>query len=163
MDLLHTRTLGGLCLVSSDSDFTRLATRIREDGLRVFGFGEQKTTKSLIAACDRFIYTEIFKPKPAESSAKSAPTESKPLRDLARDEGFQSALDQSVEAAMTDGNRAHLGLVGNHLLKLLPDFDPRSYGFEKLSELVLALPEYRIARERTASGNSVAYVERANG
>jgi uncharacterized LabA/DUF88 family protein len=160
MDLLHTRELGGFCLVSSDSDFTRLATRIREDGFPVYGFGEEKTPSSFIKACDRFIYTEIFKQKPAGTSKKTTATKSQPLRDLRRDAGFRSAFNQSIEAAMTDGNRAHLGVVGSHLLRLLPDFDSRNYGFEKLSELVEAIPEYRITREKTPSGNSVAYVER---
>src|SRR5215813_8688561 len=68
MDLLHTRELGGFCLVSSDSDFTRLATRIREDGLPVYGFGEEKTPRSFINACDRFIYTEIFRTKTVSSA-----------------------------------------------------------------------------------------------
>src|SRR6266446_4883686 len=73
MDLVHTRALGGFCLVSSDSDFTRLATRIREDGLIVYGFGQQKTPKSFIKACDRFIYTEIFKTKEVDASKMAAP------------------------------------------------------------------------------------------
>ncbi len=160
MDLLHTRELGGFCLVSSDSDFTRLATRIREDGLPVYGFGEEKTPSSFIKACDRFIYTEIFRQNPAGTSKKATSTKSQPLRDLRSDEGFQSAFQQSVEAAMTDGNHAHLGAVGSHLLKLLPDFDSRNYGFQKLSDLVEAIPSYRVVREKTASGNPVVYVER---
>jgi uncharacterized LabA/DUF88 family protein len=160
MDLLHTRQLQGFCLVSSDSDFTRLATRIREDGLPVYGFGEEKTPSSFIKACDRFIYTEIFRQKQVDPSKKPASTKSEPLRELSRDSGFKSAFQQSVEAAMTDSNRAHLGAVGSHLLKLLPDFDSRNYGFQKLSELVEAIPGYRIVREKTAGGNPVAYVER---
>jgi len=160
MDLLHTRQLQGFCLVSSDSDFTRLATRIREDGFPVYGFGEEKTPSSFIKACDRFIYTEIFRQKPAAASKKETSTKSQPLRNLNRDERFRSAFQQSVDAAMTDGSRAHLGAVGSHLLKLLPDFDSRNYGFQKLSELVEAIPGYRIVREKTAGGYPVAYVER---
>ena len=160
MDLLHTRELGGFCLVSSDSDFTRLATRIREDGLLVYGFGEEKTPSSFIKACDRFVYTEIFKTKPAPSSHKSASAKPKPLRDLNSDEGFKQALHQSIDTAMTEGNRAYLGAVGSHLLKVLPDFDARNYGFQKLSDLVETIPTYRLVREKTASGNPVIYVER---
>jgi uncharacterized LabA/DUF88 family protein len=126
----------------------------------VYGFGEEKTPSSFIKACDRFIYTEIFRQKPVGTSKKTAPTKSAPLRELSNDEGFQSAFHQSVEAAMTDGNRAHLGAVGNHLLKLLPDFDSRNYGFQKLSDLVEVIPNYRVVREKTPSGNPVAYVER---
>ena len=102
MDLLHTRELGGFCLVSSDSDFTRLATRIREDGLPVYGFGEEKTPRSFINACDRFIYTEIFRTKAVGSSKAVAPTKSGPLRDFNSDEGFKAALDQSIDAAATE-------------------------------------------------------------
>ena len=122
MDLLHTRELGGFCLVSSDSDFTRLATRIREDGLLVYGFGEEKTPRSFINACDRFIYTEIFRTKEVGASKAAIAAKSGPLRDLASDKKFNAALDQSVEAATTEGGRANLGTVGSHLLKLLPDF-----------------------------------------
>src|SRR5215472_8788138 len=124
MDLLHTRELGGFCLVSSDSDFTRLATRIREDGLPVYGFGEEKTPRSFINACDRFIYTEIFRTKTVSSAKATDATKSGPLRDFSSDEGFRAALDQSIDAATTESGRAHLGAVGSHLLKLLPDFDP---------------------------------------
>ncbi|HYM72754.1 MAG TPA: NYN domain-containing protein [Stellaceae bacterium] len=160
MDLLHTRELGGFCLVSSDSDFTRLATRIRENGLPVYGFGEQKTPSSFIKACDRFTYTEIFKAKRADSSAKTAAAAAAPLRNLKGDEDFIVAFDQSVEAATRDDGRAHLGAVGSHLLKLLPDFDARNYGFQKLSELVETIPGYGVVREKTAGGNPIEYVER---
>lgn len=159
MDLLHTRELGGFCLVSSDSDFTRLATRIREDGLIVYGFGEEKTPKSFINACDRFIYTEIFKTKPSGPS-KTVSSKSEPLRDFNHDEAFRAALDQSVDAAAQESGRAHLGSVGTHLLKLLPDFDPRNYGLRKLSELVERTPSLNLVREKTAGGMQVLYVER---
>jgi uncharacterized LabA/DUF88 family protein len=159
MDLLHTRELGGFCLVSSDSDFTRLATRIREDGLTVYGFGEEKTPKSFINACDRFIYTEIFKAKP-NGPSKTVSSRSEPLRDFNHDEAFRAALDQSVDAAAQESGRANLGTVGNHLLKLLPDFDPRNYGFRKLSELVERTPSLTLIREKTPGGMQVLYVER---
>jgi uncharacterized LabA/DUF88 family protein len=157
MDLLHTRKLGGFCLVSSDSDFTRLAIRIREDGLLVYGFGEKKTPRSFINACNRFIYTEKFRTKEvgASKAAKSAP-----LRNLAADEGFKAALGQSVDAAMTEGGRAHLGAVGKHLKKLIPDFDARNYGFRKLSDLVEKSLTLRLVREETVAGTPVLFVER---
>jgi hypothetical protein len=160
MDLLHTRELGGFCLVSSDSDFTRLATRIREDGLFVYGFGEEKTPRSFINACDRFIYTEIFRTKEVSTSKPAAAAKSAPLRNLATDEGFKAALDQSVDAAMTEGGRANLGTVGTHLIKLLPDFDARNYGFRKLSDLVEKVPTLRLDREGTAGGTRVIDVAR---
>jgi uncharacterized LabA/DUF88 family protein len=160
MDLLHKRELGGFCLVSSDSDFTRLATRIREDGLLVYGFGEQKTPRPFITACDRFIYTEIFRKKEVGTSKAAEPAKSAPLRNLATDAGFKAALDQSVDAAMTEGGRANLGTVGTHLIKLLPDFDARNYGFRKLSDLVEKVPTLRVVREKTTGGTQVIYVAR---
>jgi NYN domain/OST-HTH/LOTUS domain len=160
MDLLHTRELGGFCLVSSDSDFTRLATRIREDGLVVYGFGEQKTPRSFITACDRFIYVEIFRTKSVGTSTAATRGRPAPLRDLASDAGLKAALDQSVSAAAPDGGRANLGTVGSHLIKLLPDFDARNYGFGKLSDLVEKVPTLRLIREKTATGTQVMYVER---
>src|SRR5215207_1579341 len=151
---------GGFCLVSSDSDFTRLAMRIREDGLLVYGFGEEKTPRSFISACDRFIYTEIFRTKALGSSKAAAPTRSGPLRNFNSDEVFKAALDQSIDAATAESGRAHLGAVGKHLLKLLPDFDPRNYGFRKLSDLVEKDPSLKLVRQKTANGTQVIYAER---
>jgi len=169
MDLLHTRNLEGFCLVSSDSDFTRLATRIKEDGLSVYGFGEQKTPNSFVKACNRFFYTEIFKAelrapaagKPAtdgkgagaaasksEVVSKPALAEVAPLRNLATDTEFQAALEQAIDAATPTGEpRAHLATVGNHLQKLLPEFDSRNYGFKKLSDLLSKIPTLKLTRE----------------
>jgi hypothetical protein len=160
MDLLHTRELSGFCLVSSDSDFTRLATRIREDGLRVYGFGEEKTPRAFISACDRFFYTEIFRTKEVGASKAAMPAKSGPLRNLATDEAFKDALAQSVDAAMSESGRANLSSVGDHLRKLLPDFDARNYGFGKLSDLVERFPTFQLIREKTAGGGPVVYVER---
>jgi len=83
-----------------------------------------------------------------------------PLRDFNSDDGFQAALDQSIDAAATESGRAHLGAVGSHLLKLLPDFDPRNYGFRKLSDLVEKSPALRLIREKTAGGTQIVYVAR---
>ena len=89
-----------------------------------------------------------------------APTKSGPLRDFNSDEGFKVALDQSIGAATAESGRANLGGVGNHLLRLLPDFDPRNYGFRKLSDLVEKNPSLRLVREKTPSGTQVVYAER---
>jgi hypothetical protein len=165
MDLLHTRNLEGFCLVSSDSDFTRLATRIKENGLSVYGFGEQKTPNSFVKACNRFFYTEIFKaelPAPAagkparrargqsksEAVSKPALAEVTPLRNLATDTEFKAALQQAIDAATPTGEpRAHLATVGNHLQKLLPEFDSRNYGFKKLSDLLSKVPTLKLTWE----------------
>lgn len=125
MDLLHAGGLTGVCLVSSDSDFTRLATRIREAGLVVYGFGEQKTPKPFVAACDRFIYTDILKP------AKSTTEKKKPVG-----EPLKPMILNALDSATQDDGWANLSVVGNFLIKNSPSFDPRNYGFQKLGELV---------------------------
>jgi uncharacterized LabA/DUF88 family protein len=174
MDLLHSRRLDGFCLVSSDSDFTRLATRIKEDGLPVYGFGEQKTPNSFVKACDRFIYTEVFKvklqedvpPAEGEASGPGATVETAaaaPIVTLRNidDDDFKDALTRAIDAATpTDGNRAHLGTVGLHLQKLLPEFDARNYGFKKLSDLFSKIPTVKLSREGTEGGPQTVYVER---
>jgi uncharacterized LabA/DUF88 family protein len=139
MDLLHTGRLNGVCLVSSDSDFTRLATRIRESGLVVYGFGERKTPKPFVAACDKFIYSDILKP------AKTGETQNK-----AQAEPLKPMLIDAVNAAAQDDGWANLGTVGSALQKISPSFDPRNYGFQKLGELVrkqnyLSLKEVQIS------------------
>ena len=139
MDLLHTGRLNGVCLVSSDSDFTRLATRIRESGLVVYGFGERKTPKPFVAACDKFIYSDILKPaKTGEAQTKAQAGPLKPM------------LIDAVNAAAQDDGWANLGTVGSALQKISPSFDPRNYGFQKLGELVrkqnyLSLKEVQIS------------------
>lgn len=127
MDLLHGGRVDGFALVSSDSDFTRLATRIRESGLAVYGFGEKKTPKPFVAACDKFIYTEILH-RPVASS-RLEPAAQAPLRQL---------LTAAIAAGTQEDGWAPLGIVGSLLLKTDPSFDARNFGFRKLSELVKA-------------------------
>jgi len=132
MDLLHGGRVDGFCLVSSDSDFTRLATRIREQGLLVIGFGERKTPKPFVAACDRFLYTDLLRRgggrrAAAEPEADGAP----PLKPF---------LCEAISAVTQDDGWAPLGMVGSLLQKNDPSFDARSYGFRKLSELVKGQP-----------------------
>ena len=125
MDLLHAGELDGFCLVSSDSDFTRLATRIREAGLVVYGFGEKKTPQAFVAACDKFIYTEILKPQEvptAQVGQAIAPLE--PM------------LRAAIEASAREDGWSALAGVGSLILKNNPSFDPRNYGCPKLGELV---------------------------
>lgn len=129
MDLLHGGKVDGFCLVSSDSDFTRLATRIREAGLSVYGFGEQKTPKPFVAACDKFIYTEILrKPLPGVHTEAPVQTQLKPL------------LCSAIGAAAQEDGWALLAIVGGLVLKSDPSFDARNFGFRKLGELVKAQP-----------------------
>lgn len=135
MDLLHTKKFDGFCIVSSDSDFTRLATRVREDGLLVFGFGEKKTPKSFVAACNRFIYTEILRAKPAGPSAAET-----------KDSALLALLRDAVEDSADDGGWAALPIIGQLLNKRQPDFDPRGFGYRNLSSLVDATGLFDLER-----------------
>ncbi|MCQ8782649.1 NYN domain-containing protein [Mangrovibrevibacter kandeliae] len=131
MDLMHSGRFDGFCLVSSDSDFTRLASRIREQGIDVYGFGEQKTPESFRQACRRFIYTENLLPERAVSDkaeGAAAP--------LAKPEQAADLLKRVMEQMDTEDGWVDLGGFGKQLLNLSSDFDPRSYGFKKLSDLV---------------------------
>lgn len=130
MDLLHSGRFEGFCLVSSDSDFTRLAARIREEGVDVFGFGEQKTPESFRQACRRFIYTENLLP---ETLAADTGKTAKPLQSLAH---AKRILNKVISEMDSDDGWVNLGHVGKQLADLSSDFDPRTYGFKKLSDLV---------------------------
>lgn len=130
MDLLHGGRVDGFCLVSSDSDFTRLATRIREAGLVVYGFGERKTPKPFVAACDKFIYTEILRRPGADVAGAVAGGSG------AGELG--PALHAAIAAVDQEDGWAPLAHVGTLLLKHDPSFDPRNFGFKKLSDLVRA-------------------------
>jgi len=142
MDLLHGGRVDGFCLVSSDSDFTRLATRIREQGLLVIGFGERKTPKAFVAACDRFLYTDILK----RGSGGGGGSAGGGGRRSASDSGDDGApplkpfLCDAITAVTQDDGWAPLGMVGSLLQKNDPSFDARNYGFRKLSELVKGQP-----------------------
>lgn len=142
MDLLHAGGLNGFCLVSSDSDFTRLATRIREGGRTVYGFGEKKTPKPFVAACDKFIYTEILRPQHGEPDAD---VQLEPLRPL-----FVTAL----LATARENGWAPLSAVGSFVVKNNPSFDPRNYGCEKLGELVRQQPYLEIGEVPVNDGSN---------
>ena len=136
MDVLHDNTADGFCLVSSDSDFTRLATRIREEGKVVYGFGERKTPEAFVAACDKFIYTEILRTE-STTPAKDAPkAEAVAVADVRT---LQPLIIAAIDANAREDGWAALGGVGSHISKINPAFDARNYGFKKLSELVRSL------------------------
>ena len=128
MDLLHGGIFDGFCLVSSDSDFTRLASRIREQGKDVFGFGEQKTPESFRQACGRFIYTENLLAV-VQGAAKKGPSLLKPS-------SAAKLIRKAIEQVEGEDGWAALGAVGKQLFSLAPDFDSRTYGASKLSDLV---------------------------
>ena len=141
MDLLHTGLYDGFCLVSSDSDFTRLASRLREQGVAVYGFGERKTPESFRQACSRFIYTENLMAAPSSSSARA--TESGKLDRL------ETTIGNIISEAESNDGWVSLGGVGTRLANLAPDFDPRSYGFKKLSDLVRSMSTLELSAEGT--------------
>lgn len=141
MDLLYAGNLDGFCIVSSDSDFTRLASRLRESGKKVYGFGEKKTPRPFVAACDRFIYTEIFTQPEGKASQRTASSE------LTRDRAFVDLVGGAVDAATDESGWAHLGAVGSNLTKTEPDFDSRNYGYSKLSDLLEASKLFEVKRQ----------------
>jgi uncharacterized LabA/DUF88 family protein len=132
MDLLHSGRFDGFCLVSSDSDFTRLAARIREQGIDVYGFGEQKTPESFRQACRRFIYTENLLNISSANTQETVPAKT-PLQPPS---AVTPIIKKIIEQMDREGGWAPLGEVGNQLANLHPDFDSRTYGFPKLSDLV---------------------------
>lgn len=137
MDLLYTQKLEGFCIVSSDSDFTGLATRIREEGLKVYGFGEEKTPESFRNSCNKFISIDLLKPKKdrrdinIKSQSMSDDTVNSKVETIPK-EFIIEALDNSYD----DSGWAYIAVFGSYLAKLKPDFDSRRYGYKKLSDLV---------------------------
>jgi len=150
MDLLYTRRFDGFCLVSSDSDFTRLASRIREEGLLVYGFGEQKTPKAFVSACDKFIFTEVLR---FQESAEPA-VKRKKANELKGDAKLVTLLRTALAAASDESGWAHLGAVGSNIAKQAPEFDPRNYGYAKLGELAAATRLFDIDERVQSDGHS---------
>ena len=158
MDLLYSGKLDGFCIVSSDSDFTRLAIRLRESGMKVIGIGEQKTPKPFISACDRFIFIEVLdgaikkkiaKPAVAASEIKKVvekdvaktaeKTTQKPLNKI--DEDSIQLIESTIEDIADDDGWAFLGDVGNLVVRKKPEFDSRNYGFAKLTPMLKSLTD----------------------
>ena len=163
MDLLYSGRFDGFCLVSSDSDFTRLAARIRESGLTVYGFGERKTPKAFVAACDKFIYVENLSytetaVAPAGTTARPAPRASATA--LKRDTALVNMLRNAVEAASDDDGWAPLASVGHILTGQSPDFDSRTYGYAKLSDLMEATTLFELERRSPGDGKTAVVYAR---
>ena len=168
MDLLYTEKVDAFCLVSSDSDFTRLATRLREAGKTVYGMGEQKTPNAFIAACDRFIYIEILEEEEeeeehAEAEKSGKADEKKPEQKRQRREKKRSInrinrdivrfMTQTIRDVEDENGWAYLGEVGNLLVKKQPSFDPRNYGFSKLSNMLKAMNQYELDIRDAGTGS----------
>jgi uncharacterized LabA/DUF88 family protein len=139
MDLLYTGRFNGFCIVSSDSDFARLASRIREQGVKVYGFGARKTPRPFVTACDRFVYFDVLQEgdEPASVLTADAAAKAKATKKV-QDEQLLTTLRAAITAVADDEGWAHLGSVGSHINKQIPEFDARNYGFARLSELVEA-------------------------
>jgi hypothetical protein len=166
MDLLYTRRFDGFCLVTSDSDFTGLAMRLREEGLEVFGFGERKTPEAFRNACHRFVFVEVLREGARRGAREEAERAGSSGEDAAQPTGggqeqpasrpkfpkrfVLTALEQSVD----DEGWAQVGTFGSYLNKLQPDFDPRLYGYRKLSELVRARTDLFQTEERRSAGSN---------
>ena len=165
MDILYTGRVDGFCIVSSDSDFTRLATRLREAGMQVFGIGEKKTPSPFIASCNKFIYIEILKKRekiPAASVAKKI--EKKPVRKTvpnipapvtvaAIDTELTKLISDSINDLAEEDGWVYLGVLGNLILKKKPDFDPRNYGYKKLIDLIKMIKDIEIDARGTGKNN----------
>jgi hypothetical protein len=154
MDILYTGRVDGFCLVTSDSDFTRLATRLREAGMKVFGMGEQKTPAAFRAACDKFIYIEILDQQQASPQQESK--NEKPKREKAltkADQKLVNLLRSSINDLADENGWAFLGELGSFILKKRPDFDPRNYGFEKLLPLIKSTNSFELDERETNRKN----------
>ena len=152
MDLLYTETFGGFCIVSSDSDFTRLASRLRESGLVVYGFGEKKTPMPFVQACDKFIYTEVLR----ASDAGDGERQPLPTAKLKQDARLVRLLRTAVETCSDDDGWAQLGTIGSTIAKQSPEFDARNYGYARLGELVSATKLFEVERRKVGDAGQRA-------
>ena len=180
MDILYSGRVDGFCIVSSDSDFTRLAIRLREAGMKVFGIGQKKTPVPFISACDKFIYIEILKteetakPSPKKARARKAAkakaaetpevieppaTVIPPIEKI--DKELIKLIADSINDLADEEGWAFLGDLGNLLLKKQPDFDPRNYGFKKLVPLIKSLNQFEIHERGTGKNNIILVYVRA--
>ncbi len=162
MDILYTERVDGFCIVSSDSDFTRLAVRLRESGMKVFGFGEQKTPNPFIVACDKFIYLEILKSSSVSGSSKTASSPTPQIVEKVSihkvNQEIISLISSTVDDVADEDGWAFLGDVGNLLIKKRPDFDPRNYGYEKLTPLIKSLKANFDIDERVTERATIKHV-----
>ena len=161
MDILYSGKVDGFCIVSSDSDFTRLATRLREAGMMVIGIGEKKTLIPFITACDKFIYIEILKAEeteatpdesyPIKKSKKTIKKNAAPLTNI--DKGLIKLISDSISDLEDENGWAYLGNLGNLLLKKKPDFDSRNYNYPKLLPLIKSLNKFEFDERVSGKGN----------
>lgn len=160
MDLLHSGVVDGFCLVSSDSDYTRLATRIRETGIFVMGIGEKKTPKPFVNACDLFVYTEnIVAEKKATQQKQSHAKRTNKAKSEKDEPDPMPILSQAFEMAVGQDGWAPLAGMGQALYQLDPGFDPRTYGHKQLSRMIAGLKERFEMRTQSTEGANILYVK----
>jgi len=166
MDILHSQKVNGFCIVSSDSDFTRLATRVKESGMLVLGIGEKKTPSPFIMACDKFIYVEIIggteekqTKTPQKSTTKStekATTQTTGLDKI--NKTLIKLIKSTIDDVADDSGWAFLAEVGALVIKKKPDFDPRNYGFSKLTPLIKSLNKHFTIYEREVENTQIKHI-----
>ena len=166
MDILHSQKVDGFCLVSSDSDFTRLATRLRESGMLVIGLGEKKTPNPFIVSCDKFIYIEVIEGGTSKQAKNSGKSKSKKSAATANQESEVESIDDemirllksSIDDLADDNGWAFLAEVGGLLIKKKPDFDPRNYGFSKLTPLIKSLNNHFTIYEENVKDTQIKHI-----
>ncbi len=156
MDILYSGRVDGFCIVSSDSDFTRLATRLREAGMKVIGIGEKKTPRAFISACEKFIYMEILKsesesPDNGKKSTGKTKSDKKSVEKV--DRNLIKLITDSVNDLADENGWAFLGELGNLLIKKQPNFDPRNYGFNKMHQLIKSIDKFEVDQRDTGNKN----------
>ncbi len=161
MDILHSEKVDGFCIVSSDSDFTRLATRLRESGMMVIGIGEKKTPNPFIVSCDKFIYLEILGTADEVEAAEKKANENdapKPIEKEKVDKRLIRLFRVTIDDIADDNDWAFLADVGRLIMKKKPDFDPRNYGYTKLTPLIKSLSNYFAIEEREVSNTHIKHI-----
>lgn len=163
MDILYTGRVTGFCLVSSDSDFTRLAVRLREAGMTVFGIGEKKTPDPFIVSCDKFIYLEILHKQPEETEIKTTSETHQKLKVDKITPKVINLISSTISDLEDDEGWAFLGEVGALLQKKQPNFDSRNYGFQKLTPLIKSIDKFEIEHRKNSVGTrNLIYVRVKN-
>src|SRR5688500_18403439 len=152
MDILYSDKVDGFCIVSSDSDFTRLATRLRETGMKVIGIGEKKTPLPFITACDKFVYLEILSTEDVTPDLRARRAKKDSLQKM--DKRVLNLIKSSVNDVADESGWAFLGEVGTLILKKQPNFDPRNYGFRKLVQLMKSIDEIEVDERLSESGGT---------
>lgn len=164
MDLLYSDKVDGFCIVSSDSDFTRLAIRLRESGMKVIGIGEKKTPNAFIVACDRFVFIEVLEGATKKKKPKTTATPSDNKKVVEKETAIKidnptiDLIEDAIDAISDDDGWAFLGDVGNLIVKNKPEFDPRSYGFSKLTPMLKSLTDILEIDERDSDKKGIKHV-----